>query len=152
MKYKMLVMDVDGTLTDGKLYIGAQGEMMKAFNVKDGYGIVEYRKRGGIPVIITGRQSRIVEERCKELGITELFQGVEDKLAKLKEIADTYQISKEEIAYIGDDINDMECMHYTGLSACPHDAIQDVRNNVDYVCETDGGNGAVRELIDRYIF
>ena len=87
MKIKLLVMDVDGTLTDGKIYMGAEGEMMKAFDVKDGYGIAHILPRLGItPVIITGRRSGIVERRCAELGITELYQGVRDKLEKLREL------------------------------------------------------------------
>ena len=88
MSIKMLVMDVDGTLTDGKIYIGPQGEVMKAFNIKDGYGIVQFIKSGTIPVIITGRKSEIVQRRAEELGITELYQGVEDKLSQLKKVAE----------------------------------------------------------------
>ena len=148
MKIKLLAMDVDGTLTDGRIYIGPEGEVMKAFDVKDGYGIVQFKKNGGIPVIITGRQSKIVEQRCKELGIKELHQGVSDKLACLKEIVDQYGLTSEEVAYIGDDLNDLECLNYAGLSACPADAVQSVKEKVDYICRCVGGNGAVREFID----
>ena len=110
MKIKMLVMDVDGTLTDGKIYIGNQGEVMKAFNVKDGYGIAHLKDAEILPVIITGRKSSIVEQRAKELNIVELYQSVENKLECLKQIATQYQVLPEEIAYIGDDLNDLECM------------------------------------------
>ena len=108
MMIKMLVMDVDGTLTDGKIYIGSSGELMKAFDVKDGYAIVQLTKQGVIPVIITGRESEILKKRATELKIKELHQGVENKLECLKQIATKHVISAEEIAYIGDDINDLE--------------------------------------------
>ena len=92
---KMLVMDVDGTLTDGKIYVGSQGEVMKAFNVKDGYAIARILPDLGIiPVIITGRTSSIVEYRAKEIGITELYQGVSDKLAQLKQVAESLTSQK----------------------------------------------------------
>ena len=148
MKIKMLVMDVDGTLTDGRIYIGADGEIMKAFDVKDGYGIVQLRKNGILSVIITGRKSTIVEKRAAELGISELHQGIHDKLDKLKEIAEKYEIKSEEIAYIGDDLNDLECMEYCGLSACPKDAVDAIKKSVSYICKKEAGRGAVREFID----
>ena len=103
MKIRMLAMDVDGTLTDGSIYIGNQGEVMKAFDVKDGYGIVNLSKKGILSVIITGRKSQIVKKRAEELQIKELHQGVDNKLEKLKNIANIYGISSAEIAYIGDD-------------------------------------------------
>lgn len=147
MKIKMLVMDVDGTLTDGRIFIGAQGEVMKAFDVKDGYGIVQLTKSGVIPVIITGRKSDIVTERAKELHITELYQGIDNKLIKLKEVASKYQLVSDEIAYIGDDLNDLECIQFCGVTACPKDAIDEIKQQVGYVCNCDGGRGAVREFI-----
>ena len=146
---KLLVMDVDGTLTDGRIYIGPEGEIAKAFEVKDGYGIKHILPRAGItPVIITGRRSRIVEQRCSELDITELHQGVGDKLSKLREIAEKRGLSRVEIAYIGDDENDLACMEYAGVSACPADAISTAKAAANYVCAHDGGRGAVREFID----
>ena len=148
MKIKMLVMDVDGTLTDGKIYIGENGEVMKAFNVKDGYGIVMAKKQGILPVIITGRKSKIVKERAKELGIEELYQGIEDKVEVLKEVAERKKILLEEIAYIGDDLNDLDCIKICGLTAAPNDAVCDVVKFVNYTCKCNGGNGAVREFID----
>lgn len=148
MKIKMLVMDVDGTLTDGTIYISPNGEAMKAFNVKDGYGIVQARKQGIIPVIITGRKSEIVKQRAKELKITELYQGVDDKMKKLKEVAEKYEVCPEEIAYIGDDLNDLECIQYCGIAGCPNDAVDEVKRVVQYVCKLDGGRGAVREFIE----
>lgn len=151
MNIKMLVMDVDGTLTDGTIYISPSGEAMKAFNVKDGYGIVQARRKGIIPVIITGRKSQIVEERAKELKITELYQGIEDKLAQLKKVAGKYGVSSEQIAYIGDDLNDLECVEFCGLTGCPADAVEEIQRKVHYVCSHDGGKGAVREFLDKIL-
>ena len=149
MKIKMLVMDVDGTLTDGHIYISAEGEAMKAFHVQDGYAIAHTLPALGIiPVIITGRSSKIVEFRAKELHIEHLYQGITDKLSKLKEIAAALSIAPEEIAYIGDDVNDLDCIRYCGYSACPADAVPAVQQEVDYVCSRNGGRGAVREFID----
>lgn len=148
MSIKLLVMDVDGTLTDGRIYIGRQGEMMKAFDVRDGYAIAHILPELGIvPVIITGRKSEIVEERAKELKITELYQGVSDKLEQLMAVAEKYCVKAEEIAYIGDDLNDLDCMKYCGVSACPNDAIDIVKETADIICSHVGGRGAVREFI-----
>lgn len=149
MKIKVLVMDVDGTLTDGHIYIGAEGEAMKAFHVQDGYGIAQMLPQLGItPVIITGRSSRIVEKRAGELKITSLHQGISDKLSKLKEVASELGADAEEIAYIGDDLNDLDCIRYCGFTGCPADAVPEVLDSVDYICKKDGGRGAVREFID----
>lgn len=148
MKIRMLVMDVDGTLTDGRIYVGADGEMMKAFHVQDGYAIAHILpEKGVVPVIITGRSSRIVERRAAELKIVHLHQGVSDKLCKLKEVASELGLCAEEIAYIGDDVNDLDCIRYCGYTACPADAVPEVLEAVDYVCKRGGGRGAVREFI-----
>ena len=152
MSIKMLVMDVDGTLTYGHIYIGAEGEMMKAFHVQDGYAIAHVLpEKGIVPVIITGRSSKIVERRAAELKIQHLHQGVSDKLSKLREVAGELGIGADEIAYIGDDLNDLDCIRYCGLTACPADAVPEILNAVDYVCERNGGRGAVREFIDKFV-
>ena len=156
MNVKMLVIDVDGTLTDGRIYVGANGEMMKAFDVKDGYAIVHLREKGIEPVIITGRNSAIVAERAKELGITELYQGVSDKLQQLKIIAQKSACKSDEIAYIGDDVNDLEYIEYCSITGCPNDAVEIIKGKVKYVCQKNGGRGAVREfiewMINEYLF
>lgn len=145
---RLLAMDVDGTLTDGTIYIDARGEVMKSFCVKDGYAIAQILPKYSIlPIIITGRSSAIVERRAEELHIAELHQGVENKLEKLKEIADRYQVQAKDIAYIGDDLNDLACIQYSGMSGCPADAVEKVKNNVDYISKMRGGKGAVREFI-----
>lgn len=149
MNIKLLVMDVDGTLTDGMIYTSASGELVKAFNIKDGYGIAHILPRFDIvPVIITGRRSQILEIRAGELNIQELHQGALDKIPVLIEVAKKYGCSFEEIAYIGDDLNDLPCIQVCGLTACPADAAEEVAASVDHVCKNNGGSGAVREFID----
>lgn len=144
-------MDVDGTLTDGKIYMSGSGELFKAFNIKDGYTIYTLDKIGIVPVIITGRLSDIVARRAEELRIKECHQGVSDKLAKLQDIVQRYDATLDEVAYIGDDYNDLECMRLCGYSACPADAEDDIKQQVDYVCETKAGEGAVREFVKKII-
>jgi len=147
----MLVMDVDGTLTDGKIYMSANGEAFKAFNIKDGYTIYTLDKIGIIPVIITGRESQIVARRAEELNIKELYQGVSDKMAKLREVAGKYGVTMDEIAYIGDDYNDLPCLEACGFTGCPQDAEEDIKPKVDYVCQTKAGEGALREFLKQII-
>lgn len=148
-KIKMLVMDVDGTLTDGSIYMGPQGEAMKAFHAQDGYGIAQILPRIGVtPVIITGRKSQIVANRAKELKITQLHQGVQDKLPLLQRIARELGAAREEVAYIGDDLNDFDCIRWCGLTGCPADAVPEIRAAVDFVSSRCGGRGAVREFVD----
>ena len=146
-------MDVDGTLTDGKIYMGNDGEMMKAFDIKDGYGIHDILQSSGIiPCIITGRESKILENRCREIGISHLYQGVRDKTEKMKEILALLGFSFSEVAYIGDDINDLPCMQMVKLSGgiigCPADAVCSVKALADFISIKNGGNGAVREFIE----
>ena len=149
MKIKLLVMDVDGTLTDGQLYLGPAGEIMKVFDVKDGYAISKLLpSEGMLSAIISGRNTPIVDLRAKELNICEVHQGVSDKLTVLKEIQQKYGIRNDSIAYIGDDISDVECMNYCGLSACPNDAASCVKDKASYVCRRTAGHGAVREFIE----
>lgn len=148
-KIRYLVMDVDGTLTDGKIYMGANGEVCKAFNIKDGCGIHDIAiPHGLVPVIITGRTSDIVLNKCKELGITEVYQGVTNKIEILKKITCDLSI----VAYIGDDINDLSCMQpikeANGIVVCPKDADKAVMALADYVAEHNGGEGAVRDFIE----
>lgn len=148
---KYLIMDVDGTLTDGKIYMGNHGECCKAFNVKDGYGIHDLVIPNKItPIIMTGRKSKILENRCNEIGILNFYQGVFDKLEKLKEIINVEKYN--EVAYIGDDINDLECMSLIknagGVVGCPADAVKSVLNISDFISEKNGGEGAVREFIE----
>lgn len=146
---KALVMDVDGTLTDGKLHIGSNGELFKSFDVKDGYAIHDMLPQMGIiPIIITGRVSGIVEYRCKELEIFHVIQGSRDKLSDLKKILAEENIKLEETAYIGDDLNDLECINAVGCKGCPKDAVQEIKHIADFVASKNGGCGAVREFVE----
>lgn len=153
---KLFVMDVDGTLTDGKINMGATGEVFKSFNAKDGYGIHSMLLAAKItPCIITGRTSKIVENRAAELSIRELHQGIENKLQTLKDILKKYSLSAGEVAYIGDDLNDLECMRFVrqngGVCGCPRDASREVKSVSHFISAKDGGNGAVREFIEEII-
>ena len=146
---KLLIMDVDGTMTDGKIYIGNNGEIMKAFSSKDGYGLNVLLKKAGIKTaIITGRTSQIVANRAKEVGISELYQGVTDKPSAMADMLGKLNLTAQNVAYIGDDLNDLECMKLCGVSACPNDAHKAVKECADFVCEHNGGHGAVRDFID----
>lgn len=146
---KYLIMDVDGTLTDGKIYMGDNGELYKAFDIKDGCGIHDIAIPNGItPVIITGRKSEIVLKRSKEIGIERVYQGINNKTEILLSI--TPDLSS--VAYIGDDINDLACMSLVkeagGFIGCPQNAVKKVISIADYIARQDGGNGAVRDFIE----
>lgn len=152
-RIKYFVMDVDGTLTDGKIYMGNECEVCKAFNIKDGCGIHDILIPSGIvPVIITGRSSLIVERRCKELGIQDLYQGVANKQFVLDRLLKEAGYEYKDVAYIGDDINDLSCMKIIketgGIIGCPADAVQEVIEVADFVSSKNGGDGAVREFIE----
>jgi YrbI family 3-deoxy-D-manno-octulosonate 8-phosphate phosphatase len=147
-KIKLFAMDVDGVLTDGGMYYSEEGEVMKKFNARDGMGIELLRKNGIIPVIITKENSKIVITRAEKLKVKEIYIGVENKLKVIEELVERYNLSFDEIAYIGDDINDIPLLKKVGLSCCPFDAVNEVKKIVKYVCKTKGGEGAVREVVD----
>lgn len=158
---KFLVMDVDGTLTDGKVYMGNDGEMMKAFDIKDGYALhTLLNKHSIIPIIITARKSQMVDLRCKELGITEIHQGVMNKLDCLYDILKRYssieqQYDLSNVAYIGDDLLDLQCMNPVkeagGIVGCPSNAAKEVIAISDFVAPHNGGEGAVRDFVEALI-
>ena len=150
---KLLCMDVDGTLTDGRVYISPRGEELKAFDVKDGYGICHILPKLGIlPVVMTGRSSEALVRRCTELGITELYQGVSDKVSCLDDLMSKMGVDWSQVAYIGDDLNDLVCMERVaasgGVVGCPMDACREVATASNFVATRLGGRGAVREFID----
>ena len=148
---KYLVMDVDGTLTDGIVYIGNQGELCKGFYVKDGLGIQKIKEIGVCPIILTARESEIVVRRCQDLGIEQIYQGAKDKKGTLEKIMDEYHIRKDELAYIADDLNDFEAMQLAGLKACPADAVSEIVEISNFVSKFNGGKGAVRQLCEYII-
>jgi 3-deoxy-D-manno-octulosonate 8-phosphate phosphatase (KDO 8-P phosphatase) len=135
-------------MTDGGIYYSGRGEVLKRFNTKDGYGIVKLQRNGVKVGIITGRMSSIVKVRAKELGITELHQNLEDKLSAYTKIKKKLGLTDAEVAYVGDDEPDLAVLERVGFAAAPADALQQVISVVDYICERNGGYGAVREVID----
>lgn len=145
---KVLFMDVDGTLTDGKINISENGEIFKSFNVKDGLGIKKLMKEKILPVIVTGRRSKIVEYRCAELGITKIYQNINNKENFITKFMSEMQLSKEEVAFIGDDDNDLEAMKLCGTSFAPYDASKIVKSMATIVLKNKGGEGCVREAIE----
>ncbi len=148
-RVKILVMDVDGTLTNGQIIIGPDGELFKSFYCRDGLGILHAIDAGIVPVILTSRDSIIVENRAKELGIQYILQGAgNSKKDLLEKFVNEQNLLYGEVAYIGDDINDVECMKLCQIAACPSDAVEEVKKVSQYICSTRGGYGAVREFID----
>lgn len=145
---KLIVLDVDGTLTDGKLYISNSGEEMKAFNVKDGLAISKAISLGKKIAIITGKTSNIVSIRAKELGITEVYQGIKDKVKILNEILKKYNLTYDNVAYMGDDLIDLEVMKLCKLAGAPKDSVDEILEISDFISNKNGGEGAVREFIE----
>jgi YrbI family 3-deoxy-D-manno-octulosonate 8-phosphate phosphatase len=147
-KIKMLITDVDGVLTDGSMYYSEKGEILKKFNTKDGMGFEILKNYGIIPVILTKENSDIVLKRAEKLKIKETHVGVNDKLKKAEGIIKKYNLIFNEIAYIGDDINDISLLEKAGFSYCPSDAVQEVKKIVDHICKSKGGEGVIREVVD----
>jgi 3-deoxy-D-manno-octulosonate 8-phosphate phosphatase (KDO 8-P phosphatase) len=145
---KLLVLDVDGCLTDGKIIYTNDAAEIKEFNVKDGLAIATWVRMGNHVAIITGRQSAMVKKRADELGIEHLHQGVKDKKRCLREILDSLDISLREVAAVGDDLNDYGMLQSVGRSFTPADGVADIQEIVDTVLTKKGGDGAVREMID----
>ncbi len=145
---KLIVLDVDGCLSDGKIVYSADEIESKNFNVKDGLGITTWIKMGNQAAIITGRSSTIVQKRAKELGITHYFQGVNDKEKVLEELMSTLGLKSYEVAAIGDDLNDYKMLAKVGRSFTPNDGVQEIKSLVKNILSHNGGDGAVREMID----
>lgn len=150
-KIKLLIMDCDGVLTDGRLYFGASGEELKVFHARDGQGIVDWHKAGFRSGIISGRNSPIVAMRAKQLGIEFVFQGRKEKVSALNELILAAGVIREEVAFIGDDTPDMEVFPFIGLAVAVADAHPAVLAAAQYTTKAKGGCGAVRELIDLLI-
>jgi len=145
---KLLVCDVDGVFSDGRIYLGNDGEELKAFHTKDGFGIKALGSSGVDVAIITGRNSAIVANRMKALNVAYIVQGQEDKLPALIELIEQLDVDLKEVAYIGDDVPDLECIKAVGLGICVADGHPLVLNAADYTTYTLGGFGAVRETCD----
>jgi len=145
---KLILLDVDGTLTDSGIYHGNNGEELKKFNVKDGYAIVNAQELGIEFGIITGKESELVRTRANELNIKYLYQGISEKTLILDEIMQITGLQKEEIAYMGDDLNDIKIMKKVGFSGTPLDGVNEAKIIADFVSTKNGGEGAVREFIE----
>jgi 3-deoxy-D-manno-octulosonate 8-phosphate phosphatase (KDO 8-P phosphatase) len=148
---RLLILDVDGVLTDGRLYFDAKGETLKVFHVRDGHGI-KMAQRAGIEVaFLSGRRSDAAYHRAKELGINRFFEGLRDKVAPLKEIKAALNIRPQEVAVVGDDLVDLPIMSRAGLAVAVADAVPEVRAAAHWVTYNPGGRGAVREVCDLLI-
>ncbi len=145
---KLLVLDVDGCLTDGSLVYDANGVESKSFNVKDGLGISTWLKIGNEIAIITGKSSPMVKKRATELGISHIYQGIKDKKSTLSELIQSLEIRPYEVGAIGDDLNDYGMLHSAGRSFTPSDGVLVIQDLVDTVLKAKGGDGAIREMID----
>ena len=151
-KIKLVLTDSDGVLTDTGVYYSDEGEVMKRFSIRDGMGVERLRNIQGIETgIITGELSGSVVKRAEKLNIIYLYRGVKDKKALLSEILSGLKLEKENIAFIGDDVNDIELINEVGLSATPSDGTIFVKDIVHYICENKGGNGAFREFAELII-
>jgi 3-deoxy-D-manno-octulosonate 8-phosphate phosphatase (KDO 8-P phosphatase) len=146
-KIKLLALDVDGTLTNGTVYLSEHGDEMKGFNVKDGLGIKSLMQQGIMVAIITGRTYAIVKKRAGELGITEVHQGVDDKDRVVRSLAEKYQLSMDQIAYMGDDLNDLPAVRIVGTSFAPSDCAAELMPYIDIIVPHKGGEGAVRDAV-----
>lgn len=145
---KMLITDVDGVLTDGGLYYTQEGMIMKKFNVKDGMGTFLLRNKGVLCGIISTDVSPVITKRGERLKMDFTYIGIQDKKSKMMELCDEYGILPEEVAFIGDDVNDISIIESVGFSAAPSDAVDKIINMVDYICVREGGKGAFREVVD----
>ena len=147
-KIKYLFLDVDGVLTDGKLYFGKSGEELKVFNVKDGQGIRLLQHKGIKVGIISARKSEIVTQRANELNISPLFQGEKDKASKLLEFTASHSLKLDQIAFIGDDLPDLRVIKMVGLGLCVANSSKQVVESADWKTENNGGHGAIREVAE----
>ena len=147
-RIRLFATDVDGVLTDAGMYYAESGDEWKKFNTRDGMGIKLLQRAGIITAIVTQEQTKLVARRAERLTIPELHQGVMDKLTVIREMAARHGLSLKQVAYIGDDVNDLEALKAVGFSASPADGLPDIVAAVDYVCQKKGGEGAVREIVE----
>lgn len=148
LKIRCLVMDIDGTMTDSGVYYSADGEQLKRFSIRDGMGINLWHRAGHISAILTSESSPIVTARAKKLTIQHVLLGSRHKTESVRNLAKELRIDMSEIAYIGDDINDLQAMSLVGVSACPSDAVQSIKDVATFNLSVMGGHGAVREFVE----
>lgn len=145
---EFILMDLDGCLSTGHIIYSSNGEDIKMFHTHDGLGIVKGREFGLKFAVISGRSSKVNRMRVDKLKIDYMFEDVDDKIVPYLELKRKYKLEDKHFAYIGDDVFDLPLLRLVGFSCCPNSGIDDVKKEVDYVCKRDGGNGAVREMID----
>ena len=147
-RIKLIMLDVDGVLTDGRVIFSSTGEELKCFNAQDGCAMVLARRAGIKIVFVTGRNSQIVERRAREHNVTEVFQNVSNKLEIFKRLLGKYQLQPDEVAFLGDDLVDIAVMKKSGLAVTVPDAVPEVKEISHYITKREGGAGAVREIVD----
>jgi len=147
-RVKGLILDVDGTLTDGTIWIGPRGDEVKGFNVHDGLGLRKLKQAGLLVVLISGRDSKAVTRRAKELGISFVYQGVQDKVRVFEELVATTRIAPADWAFVGDDLPDIPLLEKVGLAVAVSDCSSDLDRRVHYKTQHPGGSGAVREVCE----
>ena len=150
-KIRLVITDVDGVLTDGGMYYTAQGDVMKKFHARDGMGVTLLREKNIPTILVTKEKTKMVKKWASKMKVEKLYDGVIKKNMIIDRICNSYNLHSDEIAYIGDDINDIEISKLVGLSASPLDGVTQFKKNVDYICKNKGGNGAFREFIDLII-
>lgn len=147
----LLAMDVDGTLTDGGIYLSSDGQETKRYDVKDGMAIVSFRKAGGHVALISGRYSKSTELRAKELGVVHVFNGTEDKIGDLIDLASRLGIDRSKVVFVGDDVNDLDCVQWAGIGVSVGDGVDGLKAEADWITDRPGGQGAIREVVDRLL-
>ena len=150
-KIKLFITDIDGVWTDGGMFYDQTGNELKKFNTADSAGILFLRLLGIPTAIITGEDTQIVQRRADKLKVDYLFMGIENKLSIAKSLCEEIDITLQEVAYIGDDINDLALLEAVGLSACPMSAPTYIQDKVDWVIDVEGGNGAFRSFVEEYL-
>jgi len=150
-KIKLVISDVDGVLTDGGMYYSNRGEIMKKFHTHDGMGVELLLKNNIYTILMTKEKSQIVKKRASKIKIKETLLGITEKEKLLVNLCSKYDLKPENVAYIGDDVNDLKIMKLVGLSASPNDGILEIKKIANYICEKNGGNGAFREFADLII-
>ena len=148
---KILLTDVDGVLTDGGMYYNSKGDFMKKFHARDGMGVTLLRKKGIPTIIVTKEKTVIVRKWASKMKVAEIFDGIQNKEQIIDVICKKYNVVRDQIGYIGDDVNDIELLKKVGFAATPKDGINKVQKIVDYVCKKNGGEGAFREIADLLI-
>lgn len=150
-KIKLLIFDIDGVLTDGKLYYTSKGEEIKVFYVRDGVGIWLLKKKGLNVVFITGRKGKHLKKRAKDLGIDLLLENVKEKEKVIPALIKKFKCQKEEVLFMADDVIDIPACKFVGFVACPKDAAEEIKKISDFISEKEGGRGAVREVAEKVL-